>query len=465
VYDACAAVGGGGDLLRGPYRRWLTWFLDHAGRRIGGPGTTTNLNAGLGLNYLPAFAGSDANSRPSSEYASILLTMLGPYDRAIAAGMRPLPRRLEDLARRWQERVLFGDWTDAGYVNWDSGLAYRRWHLRRYWAFAAEGLLTVAQADRLRPTASAVVRARSTLDAALALHARLLDDPGNAGAASALFGIASLEPDAAPDGSLVAARFAALAARATRLGVVGAPVASAAPAVAYGYDPDIDRIAVSTARYAAAIVAPSRVGNGGASISRLSDAAGLPLSGTGGNGPTATGFGLTVLRGRRVLLETQPGTAWRSQSARLGAGASPGGGLRPSLTSAATVDERLARATVRHRFTPDRIGVAHDLLRRIRSRVVVRFPAYGDAAFFVVVAGAERPLGDAPVPAGDLRVELRGGRGYRVRFTAVPSGATLRAVRATRAASAPLTRLTVLLELPTARGRTLVAYDLIPNPV
>jgi hypothetical protein len=30
--------------------------------------------------------------------------------------------------RTWVERVLCGYWTHAGYLNWDTGLSFDRWH-------------------------------------------------------------------------------------------------------------------------------------------------------------------------------------------------------------------------------------------------------------------------------------------------------------------------------------------------
>ncbi len=79
---------------------------------------------------------------------------------------------------------------------------------------------------------------------------------------------------------------------------------------AYGFDPDIRRLAVTTPAYSTAITPVSDVGNGGAELSRLIDSTGVPLSGSGGNGVTSSGFGLRLAAGDRTILETQPGSRW-----------------------------------------------------------------------------------------------------------------------------------------------------------
>jgi hypothetical protein len=45
----------------------------------------------------------------------------------------------------------------------------------------------------------------------------------------------------------------------------------------------------------------------GAEQARLFDASGFPVSGTGGPGASRTAFGVRIVVGGRVLLETQPG--------------------------------------------------------------------------------------------------------------------------------------------------------------
>ncbi len=403
TYAACERVGGGSDLLRGAYRKWLSWFLVHARTRTA-PKGSTNLNAGLGLHYLPQRTrAATANRMPPSEYGNILLTVLGSYDTAVEHGMRPLPGSLVNVARRWQTRVLYGDWTHAGYLNWDTGLGFDRWHLRRYWGWAAEGLVTIATSRRLRASPAVAGQAKQTLDAALRLYLRFRSDPSS-GSVSTSFGVVSTSSDAVGDRRLVPARFAAIAARAASVGLGSAATGPRVPAV-YGYDPDVGRLAVSTRTYSAAIVAPSTlVGNGGAELSRLYDSTGQPVSGTGGSGPSLTSFGLRVIRRGRVLAETQPGRAWPARAATMRAAVPAGGGRFGTLRSTATVAGIGAvKVRVEHVFGADDVRVRHTVLGGAGATAALRFPAYGAAGF--TSRGGLRPGDPDPGrrPAGRAR--------------------------------------------------------------
>ena len=466
TYAACDRVGGGSDLLRGAYRTWLSWFLGHARTRTA-PRGSPNLNAGLGLHYLPQRSNrATANQTPPSEYDNILLTVLGSYDFAVEHGMRPLPRSLVNVARRWQTRVLYGDWTHAGYLNWDTGLGFDRWHLRRYWGWAAEGLITIATTRRLRASRAVAGQAKQTLDAALRLYLRFRSDPVS-GSAATSFDIVSTASSPVGDRLLVPARFAAIAARAATAGM-GAAAATPTASAVYGYDPDVSRLAVSTRRYSAAIVAPSPlVGNGGAELSRFYDSTGQPVSGTGGGGPSLTAFGLRVERGGRVLAETQPGQAWPAAPAPLHAGAAPGGGRFTALRTAATVaGPGAVRVRVEHAFEVDGVRVRHLIFQASGTTATLRFPAYGAAEFTSSGgAGPEIPIPPTGLPTGQtLHVKLLSGRGYTIVFTRpLPAGSHVRVVAARRARSAPRTVRTMLVELPVDTRRVLVEYRLVPD--
>jgi hypothetical protein len=267
----------------------------------------------------------------------------------------------------------------------------------------------------------------------------------------------------------VPARFAALAARAALGGFDG--VRPAAPPPSYGYDPDIHRLTITTARYGAAIVPGSRVGNGGAELSRLYDASGSPVSGTGGSGATATAFGVRVLQGSHLLLETQPGVHTPGRAARLiSFGAAPGGSRFSGSRTAVSVATGPSgvKASITHRFAADAITIYHRL-RGLRGRPVLarfRFPAYGAATFTVVSGGREVAIGTAPVAVSGrvtLRIRLRDGRGYDVRMlTSLPVGTTLRLAGAGRARSAPATHATLLAELRLHGSGADVGYRLLP---
>ena len=136
----------GRSLAKSPYRDLLTSFLDHARKR--NPGGTTNLNAGYGFHYRPDQQGAAVNRNSTSEYASMVLGVVLPYDLARAQGMKAITAAEGEMARRWQRRVLYGDWTHAGLMNWDTGHGFIRWQLRRYWALAGNGLLAMASSRR-----------------------------------------------------------------------------------------------------------------------------------------------------------------------------------------------------------------------------------------------------------------------------------------------------------------------------
>ena len=468
VYAACVAVGGNGRLLRATYRRWLVWFLDHA--RVPAPGReTSNLNAGFGLHYVPQRnSASELNQLPTTEYNSIIVTALRPYDDAVARGMKPLPRRLIGVARRWQARVLYGEWTGAGYPNWDTGLGFARWHMRRYWAWSADGLLAIAQGGAIGVSAPARANARATFDAALDLYTRIHRTEAGPAERPMSFGLLYPEAQDQSDWLLVPARFASLAARAARDGFGG--VAPRPLPASYGYDPDIHRLTIATPRYSTAIVPPSRVGNGGAELSRLFDASGFPVSGTGGPGPSRTAFGVRIVVGGRVLLETQPGAGSARAAALTTFRGSSGGG---TFTGSRTATSRVVglggvKATITNRFGATSVTVYHRLrgLPGRRLTAQVRFPAYGAADFALVHGTATAPIGAPRIAVSGrvtFRITLRDGRGYDVVFlTALPAGTTVRVAAATRTRSAPLTRSTLLVEMPLKGAGADLGYRLWP---
>lgn len=473
MYDACVNVGGNRKLLTSSYRKWLVWFLEHARVPIG-KNQTSNLNVGYGLHYLPHRAASaPANQLPTTEYNGIIVTVLRPYDDAIRHGMAPLPPRLVAIARRWQGRILYGEWMQAGYPNWDSGLGFARWHLRRYWAWAAGGLLTIAQGGgRIGVTPLARSHAQQVFNNALDMYAKLHRVEAGPHERMMSFGIAN-PPGPQPDSDwmLVPARFAALAARAADGGFHD--IQPATPPPSFGYDPDIHRLTIQTPRYATAIVPPSGVGNGGAELSRLYDASGFPVSGTGGNGGSQTSFGLRVFKNGQLLLETQPGTRSGGTALLSRFQAAPGGdrfsGSRVAISRARRPSG--VKATITHRFASDAITVYHRV-RGLNGRLVrarFRFPAYGDATFHLVTPAGDAPIGRGARPVTGrvtLKVRLKSGRGYDIRLlTALPAGATVRTIATTKSRSAPTTRTTLLVEMPMRGQGADVGYRLTPLPI
>ena len=65
-------------------------------------------------------------------------------------GCAPLPAADLERLTRWTTRLLLGNWTHAGYLNWDTGHGLHRLHSGQYWAWSMQGLLTIAAAHGVR---------------------------------------------------------------------------------------------------------------------------------------------------------------------------------------------------------------------------------------------------------------------------------------------------------------------------
>jgi hypothetical protein len=341
----------------------------------------------------------------------------------------------ERLLAGFALRQLYGEWTHAGYPNWDTALGYRRWHLQRYWPLAATGLLAAAT-DRILLSPQQRRTAVFELDAALDTYERWLR-AGSAGPTA--FGIAS--PSArASDRKLIDSRWAVIAARAATAGLP-AEDAPAAPAW-FALDPDIGRLAVSTARYWTAISPITPVGYGGAELARLhATSTGRPVSGTGGRGEAA--FGVRIQRAGRKLLDTQAATRrrpplrWRLDRPALR-------GTFSRLAARTTLRRPGVRVAVRHEFRISSIRTIRVIRVKRGATAILRFPIWGDG----------------PVRLG--RVSDLGG--YRVRLQAIPAGARVELVSVASQPSSPETTrvLTVRFHLPARRAVRTVETVLVP---
>ena len=65
------------------------------------------------------------------------------------------------LLRDWVRRVLAGYWTHGGYLNWDTGLGFSRWHQRKKVGLAQLALIGVASQPELQPGADSGARGPS----------------------------------------------------------------------------------------------------------------------------------------------------------------------------------------------------------------------------------------------------------------------------------------------------------------
>ena len=400
LYAADWEVTGDPLRLRADYSEQLRRFVASARR----PSPRSPwLNAGLGLNYMPEHSAWWSGNRIStSEYGGVVLSGLRYYSSAVAdAGMWRLSPGEERLLAAFARRQLFGEWTHAGYLNWDTALGFGRWHLQRYWPLAATGLLAIAADQRLfadqdRRTAVFVI------DAALDTYERW-HSSHTAGATA--FGITS--PAATPrDDRLITSRWAVIGARAATSQL---PAASASPGW-FASDPDIGRIAVSTARYWTAITPITPAGYGGAELARLHAVpSGQPVSGTGGRAEAA--FGLLLRRNQRTLLDTQA-TSRRSRPSHWQLDTPRMRGIFQRLNARTVLHRRGASVAIQHEFRLRSIRTVHTVRASRTSTATLRFPIWGD--------GPVR-LGAGEVHAGQT-LDLGG---YRVRLDTIPAHAAL----------------------------------------
>src|SRR4029079_5828383 len=110
----------------------------------------------------------------SAEYATIVCGALLFYGQARAAGMAALsPGQLERM-RAWVARVLCGYWTHGGYLNWDTGLGFARWHQIKKPPLCQQSLLALALSPHFQPSRAHGRRAKYMFDRGLELFDRVV---------------------------------------------------------------------------------------------------------------------------------------------------------------------------------------------------------------------------------------------------------------------------------------------------
>jgi hypothetical protein len=445
-------------------------------------------NLGSSSRFLrsPSLPPSAASNLDSPEYANIVvLQFLEGYDEARRTGMAPLRRTHKRVLQAWVRRALYGYWTHAGFLSWDTGMGFRRWMKGKYWAYAQRGLLATATATGFR-TPTEGRSAKFLFDRGLALYDRL--EPLGAGAwdvpDSALFGVWRAS-QAASDDRMFAARMAANAASAASAGL--GRTASAEPPPFYAFDADTGRLAVSTAT----AVVPTHRGvlpYGGIELARLLDADGHPLSNIGGHGRAAFGVVVQDRSGQRVFA-SQTGLRRHPRRAPLTLLRSPQGpvdrlsrqprqaiaGPFEVLTTVGRRRSRRLEVVTRHRFTSSAI----DLQRRVRRRrggrrynVAFRFPSWGGTAGVdaelddrrvVTLATGGRPVATVPLAAvRTLNVHAAVGS-YAVTLSERPKG-TARTLRVAPQSSAPRPGPTLELALQRPLGRRPVSLRVRLKP-
>ena len=135
-----------------------------------------NLGPGYRFHYLPQAIPSHPYNLDSAEYANETCHFIVHYEKALRAGMAPISADHLALLRAWIEHIVYGYWTHGGYLNWDTGYGFKRWHAGRTWALAQQGLLAIATSPRFHNAAGLGPWAKYMFDRGLQLFERLSED-------------------------------------------------------------------------------------------------------------------------------------------------------------------------------------------------------------------------------------------------------------------------------------------------
>jgi hypothetical protein len=476
MYAADATVTGDPALLRRDLRLQLLRFV--RGARAGAAGVG-NFGPGMRFHYLPHMDLNHPMNVDSAEYSNIVLSFTRFYTQARRAGMAPLPTAHKRLVGEWIERALAGYWTHGGYMNWDSGLGFERWHQAKKLGLTQQALVGIASTPSLAPGARWGRWAKYMLDRGMELYERTAERDG--GIADALFFDVHAAGQEGGSARLAAARIQANAARAIAAGL-GRRRASRPPAL-YAYDPDIGRLAVTTPAYNTAIVAVNQRAfpYGGLDLARLFDGRQEVAGGIGGTPPASFGALVRDTSGRRVLA-SQVGraqvnrrvTPLRLTRAPLGAGASASSAVGRAfaapfrvLRATGSVTGATAAIRVSHRFTPAAIQTRWDVTRRGRAApysVDVLFPSTGRRGARVLALlrdGSRVRVRDRRLPLARVRrLEVRSRHGgYTVTPLNRPAGATVHVLRPAPQPSAPDAGPTLAVQLERAARFTRTALS------
>ena len=455
IYSADALVTGRSRLVRHDLRDQIARFTS----------SPRNLGPGLRFHYTPNASVRAALNVDSAEYANIVAS----FTRFTAR----VPAHSRTLLRNWLRRVVAGYWTHAGYLNWDTGFGFRRWHQSKKLGLAQQALIGIASARTLAGPRTRAW-AKWILDRGFAFFATQTRRAG--GLAPGVFFGVSVKPQSHGSAQLGAARMEANAARAAAAGL-GARRARRPPPL-YAFDPDTGRLAVTTPAYNTAVVPVSQGAfpYGGIELARLYDARQEVAANIGGVPPAAFGLVVRDRAGHRVLSTQRARTALGGRPLRLtrapaGVGASTtarrayAGSFR-DLRATGTVRAGHLLARTSHRFTARFIETRWSLRGARRHRAVVQFPSWGRGASVVAVGqdGSRTPLGGRRVAlAGIDHLHVRSAHsGYVIAPRRRPRGATVHLLHPRRQSSAPDPGPTLVVEIlrPGARGRTMFAVRL-----
>ena len=480
IYAADATVTGRPDALATPFRRQLERFV--AGASRGPSGGVGNFGPGLRFHYLPQRPLNSAMNVDSAEYANIVMSSTRFYRQARAAGMPPVRGAGRSLLRQWVKRVLAGYWTHSGYLNWDSGLGFERWHQAKKLGLSQQALIGIAQTRELQPSPAYGRWAKWMLDRGLVWYDR---QPAHAGGLpDPVFFQVSQVPQTVGSARLAAVRVQANAARAVAAGL--GRMRAVAPSPLYAYDPDTGRLAVTTPAYNTAIVPVNQHAfpYGGIELARLFDGDQRVAANIGGRGGAAFGVQVRDAAGRVVLASQlarddvdRRVTPLRLTRAPSGVGVRASSRARRAyagrfrdLRATGSVTTAAARVTAAHRFTARAIETRWTVTRAravASLSAAVTFPSWGTRARFVAVLhnGSRRRVTSDPVALRDVAsFEVAGpGRGYTLIPLSRPVGATARTVQPGAQSSAPAPGPSLSIALGERLDGVRLAVRIIPE--
>ncbi len=412
LYAHLATVTGDTELLVNDYRAQVARFCDGITHAVT-PGGSPNLGPGYRFHYLPHRPPTHPFNLDSAEYASETIHFILHHEQAVRAGMPLLPPEHYRLLRAWTEHIVCGYWTHGGYLNWDTGYGFKRWHAGRTWALAQQGLLAIAVAPRFHNTPELAGWAKHMFDRGLGLYERLAREAvdGKGIAPSNLYDV-NVAPLGPSIREMFAARMQANAARAVALGL-GA-MGSAEPPALYSFDADIGRLTITTPKYSTAVVPVNQHAfpYGGMELCRLYDGNQRVVSNVGGR-PWAS-FGVLVRdraakeiatsqRPRSLAPLRQPITLLTSPRGKVSAAepypTRPYAGAFDNLVARGRTETREVFVDTTHAFTPGHVETHWAVARRVRGRytVDVLFPSWGQGARVeAVLRGGKRVTLAAP---------------------------------------------------------------------
>jgi hypothetical protein len=393
MYVAAATVGGNEQDLHRQLLEQVRRFVDGARKPMKGA-AVSNLGGGYRFHYLPQAQERHKFNLDSAEYANIVCGFLVAYQQARNAGMPALDSARADVIRAWSERVLTGYWTHAGYLNWDTGLGFKRWHQGKKLGLSQGALLGIALCPELAPHGP---WAKHMLDRSFELFDRWVARAHGIPPANA-FSVPSID-DNESSAVIAAARVQAHAAQAAILGA--GKLRSEEPPPLYAYDPDVGRLAITTPAYNTAIVAVSRDAfpYGGVDIARLFDGRQEVAGGVGGRPPAS--FGVTVRRGGKLVAASQhavepgDGDPLELLEAPRGTGKAPNpypkrpyAGAFETLRVRGTKTENGVSIRTTHRFTATYVETEWHVSGAGGKVIEALFPSWGSNARVTAVNAA-----------------------------------------------------------------------------